>query len=84
MLSCLLPNSKVLIVSDLQLSIIVEFIAGKVTDSIDRLIALYRPDSLIVGTRGLKGVRMLGATFGGMGSVSKYVILDFECFPEGS
>jgi len=59
---------------DRKLSIIVEFIAGKVTDSIDRLIALYRPDSLIVGTRGLKGVRMLGATFGGMGSVSKYCL----------
>jgi len=57
-----------------KLSIIVEFIAGKVTDTIDRLIALYRPDSLIVGTRGQRGVKVLGAAFGGMGSVSKYCL----------
>lgn len=82
MLSSSLYSRRVLITSDLQLSIIVEFIAGKVTDSIDRLIALYRPDSLIVGTRGLKGVRMLGATFGGMGSVSKYVLFDCKYSPE--
>ena len=56
-----------------QLSIIVEFIAGKVTQTIDRLIALYRPDSLIVGTRGMRSMKMLGAAFGGMGSVSKCV-----------
>ena len=60
-----------------QLSIIVEFIAGKVTETIDRLIALYRPDSLVVGTRGQRGVKVLGAAFGGMGSVSKY---DFNPF----
>ena len=35
-----------------KLSIIVESIAGKITQTIDRLIALYRPDSLVVGTRG--------------------------------
>ena len=56
-----------------QLSIIVEFIAGKVTQTIERLIALYRPDSLVVGTRGQRGVKVLGAALGGMGSVSKYV-----------
>ena len=35
-----------------QLSLILEYIPGKVTSTIDRLIALYRPDSLVVGTRG--------------------------------
>ena len=39
-----------------QLSIIVEFIAGRVTQTLDRLIALYRPDSLVVGTRGQRTV----------------------------
>jgi nucleotide-binding universal stress UspA family protein len=31
-----------------------EYIPGKITDSLDRLIALYRPDSVVVGTRGRK------------------------------
>lgn len=59
-----------------QLSIIVEFIAGKVTTTIDRLIALYRPDSVVVGTRGTRGMKAWGAAFGapGMGSVSKYCL----------
>lgn len=59
-----------------QLSIIVEFIAGKVTITIDRLIALYRPDSVVVGTRGTRGMKAWGAAFGapGMGSVSKYCL----------
>lgn len=35
-----------------QLSLILEYIPGKITSTIDRLIALYRPDSLVVGTRG--------------------------------
>ena len=35
-----------------QLSLILEYIPGKVTSTIDRLIALYRPDTLVVGTRG--------------------------------
>ena len=56
-----------------KLSIIVEYIAGKVTQTIDRLIALYRPDSLVVGTRGKRGI--MGVGFGGMiGSISKYVL----------
>ena len=59
-----------------------EFIAGKVTESIDRLIALYRPDSLVVGTRGQRGVKVLGAAFGGMGSVSKYVEAHVVLFTE--
>jgi hypothetical protein len=60
-----------------QLHIIVEFIAGKVTDTIDRLIALYRPDSVVVGTRGQKNVLgAWGAAFVGssVGSVSKYCL----------
>ncbi|KII91847.1 hypothetical protein PLICRDRAFT_105317 [Plicaturopsis crispa FD-325 SS-3] len=62
---------------DRKLSIIVEFIAGKVTETLDRLIALYRPDSVVVGTRGQRGVRQAwGAAFGapGVGSVSKYCL----------
>jgi hypothetical protein len=60
-----------------QLSIVVEFIAGKVTDTIDRLTALYRPDALVVGTRGQKSmIQSWGAAFGGasFGSVSKYCL----------
>ncbi|KAI0088280.1 hypothetical protein BDY19DRAFT_950077 [Irpex rosettiformis] len=62
---------------DRKLSIIVEFIAGSVTDSIDRLIALYRPDSVVVGTRGQRGMlQTWGAALGGsgVGSVSKYCL----------
>lgn len=62
---------------DRKLSIIVEYIAGKVTDTIDRLIALYRPDSVVVGTRGPRNmIQSWGAAFGapGMGSVSKYCL----------
>lgn len=36
---------------------------------------MYRPDSLIVGTRGQRGVKVFGAAFGGMGSVSKSALL---------
>lgn len=66
-----------------KLSLILEYIPGKVTDTIDRLIALYRPDSLIVGTRGRRlaalgagllggGAGLLGMGNGGsIGSVSK-------------
>lgn len=62
---------------DRKVSIIVEYIAGKVTDTIDRLIALYRPDSVVVGTRGQRSmIQSWGAAFGapGMGSVSKYCL----------
>ncbi|EIW79957.1 hypothetical protein CONPUDRAFT_58215 [Coniophora puteana RWD-64-598 SS2] len=62
---------------DRKLSIIVELIAGKVTTTLDRLIALYRPDSVVVGTRGQRGMMSAwGAAFGGssMGSVSKYCL----------
>jgi hypothetical protein len=56
--------------------LILEYIPGKIADSIDRLIALYRPDSLVVGTRGRKGLLV---TFAGIGSISKYV-LGFHVF----
>ena len=59
-----------------RLSIIVEYIAGKVTQTIDRLIALYRPESVVVGTRGQRSVMQAWAgAFGapGVGSVSKCV-----------
>lgn len=62
---------------DRKLSIIVEYIAGKVTDTIDRLIALYRPDAVVVGTRGQRSmIQSWGAAFGahGMGSVSRYCL----------
>ncbi|EAU83757.1 universal stress protein family domain-containing protein [Coprinopsis cinerea okayama7 len=57
---------------DRKLSLILEYIPGKITDSIDRLIALYRPDSLVVGTRGKRGIMSVG--FGGIGSISKYCL----------
>ncbi|KAI0697619.1 hypothetical protein C8T65DRAFT_582460 [Cerioporus squamosus] len=60
-----------------KLSIIVEYIAGKVTQTIDRLIALYRPDSLAVGTRGQRSMmQAMAGAFGapGVGSVSKYCL----------
>jgi len=67
---------------DRKLSLILEYIPGKITDTIDRLISLYRPDSLVVGTRGRRlglvqglGVGLvqgLGVGSGaGIGSVSK-------------
>ncbi|KAJ7744643.1 hypothetical protein B0H16DRAFT_1857428 [Mycena metata] len=58
-----------------KLSLILEFIPGRITNTIDRLIALYRPDSVVVGTRGKKawqGMTMMGK--GGIGSVSKYCL----------
>ncbi|KAF8607395.1 hypothetical protein BDV93DRAFT_520274 [Ceratobasidium sp. AG-I] len=60
-----------------QLSVVVEFVAGKITETIERLIALYRPDSLVVGTRGQTGlVKTWSAAFlaPGMGSVSRYCV----------
>ncbi|KAG8893661.1 hypothetical protein FRC01_013448, partial [Tulasnella sp. 417] len=61
-----------------RLSVVVEFAAGKVTSTIDRMTALYRPDSLVVGTRGTKlGLMQTpGSALGvpGMGSVSRYCV----------
>lgn len=65
---------------DRKLSLIIEFIAGRITLTLDRLVALYRPDSLVVGTRGQRGLGvmlggMLGGTgSGGIGSVSRYCL----------
>lgn len=62
---------------DRRVSITLEFIAGKVTQTIDRLIALYRPDSLIVGTRGPRGmIQAMSSKFGAtaVGGVSKYCL----------
>ncbi|GLB39629.1 putative universal stress protein family protein [Lyophyllum shimeji] len=63
---------------DRKLSLILEYIPGRVTDTLDRLIALYRPDSVVVGTRGkrsvLSGLTLnmnMGST---IGSVSKYCL----------
>ncbi|KAI0031805.1 hypothetical protein K488DRAFT_86484 [Vararia minispora EC-137] len=62
---------------DRKVSITIEFIAGKITQTIDRLIALYRPDSLVVGTRGPRGMmQTVSARFGAtaVGGVSKYCL----------
>jgi nucleotide-binding universal stress UspA family protein len=56
--------------SPLQLSLILEYIPGRVTTTLDRLIALYRPDSVVVGTRGRRPWQGMAMGFG-MGSVSK-------------
>nr|GAT59637.1 predicted protein [Mycena chlorophos] len=60
---------------DRKLSLILEFIPGRITNTLDRLIALYRPDSVVVGTRGKRAwqtMAMMGK--GGIGSVSKYCL----------
>lgn len=58
-----------------QLSLIVEYIPGRITDTLDRLIALYRPDSVVVGTRGkrsmLSGLAKNMNMGSAIGSVSK-------------
>ena len=61
-----------------KLSLILEYIPGKITDSIDRLIALYRPDSVVVGSRGRRFGASLVQGFGvglvnlpAIGSISK-------------
>ncbi|TFK75542.1 hypothetical protein BDN72DRAFT_757594 [Pluteus cervinus] len=58
---------------DRKLSIILEYVPGKITDTLDRLIALYRPDSVVVGTRGKRSWQNMGMGIG-MGSVSKYCL----------
>ncbi|KNZ79260.1 Universal stress protein A family protein C25B2.10 [Termitomyces sp. J132] len=63
---------------DRKLSLIVEYIPGRITCTLDRLIALYRPDSVVVGTRvkrsmlsGLAKNMNMGSA---IGSVSKYCL----------
>ena len=57
-----------------QIAVSVEFITGAIRTYIMRLVAMYRPDSLTISTRG-KPVsaiqKMLGST--PLGSISKYV-----------
>ncbi|OCF34441.1 universal stress protein [Kwoniella heveanensis BCC8398] len=60
-----------------RISVIVEFVAGKITEILLKMIALYRPDSLVVGTKGTRSKfqtwgRALGAP--GMGSVSRFAV----------
>jgi nucleotide-binding universal stress UspA family protein len=59
--------------SERKLSIILEYVPGRITDTLDRLIALYRPDSVVVGTRGRRGWQGMGMGIG-IGSVSKYCL----------
>ena len=57
---------------DRSISIVVEFIAGRVTDTILNVIYVYRPDSITVGTRGRTMStfqKMLGGSF--IGSCSR-------------
>ena len=59
----------------LQISVTVEFIAGDIRTSITRLVVMYRPDSLTIGTRGKQVSaiqKMLGST--PLGSISKFLI----------
>lgn len=60
-----------------KISVIVETVAGRVTDMLLKMIALYRPDSLIVGTKSSRSRfqtwgRAIGAP--GMGSVSRFAV----------
>ncbi|PFH45593.1 hypothetical protein AMATHDRAFT_122282, partial [Amanita thiersii Skay4041] len=59
--------------SERKLSLILEYIPGKITDSLDRLIALYRPDSVVVGTRGRSVWQGMGMGMG-VGSISRYCL----------
>ncbi|KAG6864618.1 hypothetical protein C0991_008266 [Blastosporella zonata] len=63
---------------DRKLSLILEYIPGRITDTLDRLIALYRPDSVVVGTRGkrsvLSGLAINMNMGSAIGSVSKYCL----------
>ncbi|CAO3637155.1 unnamed protein product [Cunninghamella echinulata] len=54
---------------DSKISVIIEFVIGKVQETIQEMISMYQPSMLIVGTRGL-------SEFKGMllGSVSKYCL----------
>ncbi|ORY59016.1 hypothetical protein BCR35DRAFT_309335 [Leucosporidium creatinivorum] len=55
-----------------QISIIVEFAIGPIEETIHRMIEIYRPDSLIVGTRGRsESIFKMGAY---MGSISKWSV----------
>ncbi|KAL0247112.1 hypothetical protein I308_104147 [Cryptococcus tetragattii IND107] len=60
-----------------KISVIVEFVAGKSTSTLLKMIALYRPDSLVVGTRAQRSrLQSWGKALGapGMGSVSRFCV----------
>ncbi|WVQ78948.1 hypothetical protein IAT38_001040 [Cryptococcus sp. DSM 104549] len=60
-----------------KISVIVEFVAGKITEILLKMIALYRPDSLVVGTKGQRSrLQSWGMALGapGMGSVSRFCV----------
>jgi flagellar motor switch/type III secretory pathway protein FliN len=54
-----------------EIGITIEHVIGRVQDSIQKVIKVYRPDSLIVGTRG-RSDSILKSAF--IGSVSRYCV----------
>jgi len=50
------------------MSLVVEFAIGEIEETIHRMIEIYKPDSLIVGTRG-RPDSLIKSAF--MGSISK-------------
>ncbi|KAL0097667.1 hypothetical protein J3Q64DRAFT_1617005, partial [Phycomyces blakesleeanus] len=52
-----------------RVSVIIEFVIGKVQETIQHMIAMYQPSLLIVGTRGLSDFKNML-----LGSVSKYCL----------
>ena len=52
----------------IQMSLVVEFAIGEIEETIHRMIEIYKPDSLIVGTRG-RPDSLIKSAF--MGSISK-------------
>ncbi|KAG2085145.1 hypothetical protein BD769DRAFT_1536284 [Suillus cothurnatus] len=58
---------------------VVELISGKVTTMLERLIALYHSDSIIVSVRGQCGMMQVWAVafdVSGVGSISRYYLLN--------
>lgn len=56
--------------ADVSCSVAVEFAVGKVEETIQKMIWVYRPDSIVVGTRGKESKW----TSGLIGRVSKYAV----------
>lgn len=56
-----------------EIGITIEHVIGKVQESIQKIIKVYRPDSLIVGTRG-RSDSLLKSAF--IGSVSRYCVAE--------
>ncbi|OBZ83596.1 Universal stress protein A family protein C25B2.10 [Choanephora cucurbitarum] len=52
-----------------KISVIIEFVVGKVQDTIYRMLSMYQPSLLVVGTRGLSGFKGMM-----LSSVSKYCL----------